>query len=99
MIPAEVGLACCNKLFFLEKLFRDLTSGRAKKDRRLETEVPVWEKLLCMVGTTQSCKRSKLEKAADIRKKYKEPLPLRRRIPKGQWTIRWIIHRLRFTNF
>ena len=40
MIPAEVGLAYCNKLFFLEKQFRDLTPEE-RKDRRLETEVPV----------------------------------------------------------
>ena len=40
MIPAEVGLAYCNKLFFLEKLFRDLTLEE-RKDRRPETEVPV----------------------------------------------------------
>ena len=42
MIPAEVGLAYCNKLFFLEKQFRDLTPEE-RKDRRQETEMPVWE--------------------------------------------------------
>ena len=42
MIPAEVGLANCNKLFFLEKQFRDLTPEE-RKDRRQETEMPVWE--------------------------------------------------------
>ena len=40
MIPAEVGLAYCNKLFFLEKQFRDLTPEE-RKDRRQETEMPV----------------------------------------------------------
>ena len=42
MIPAEVGLAYCNKLFFLEKQFRDLTPEE-RKDRRQETEMQVWE--------------------------------------------------------
>lgn len=40
MIPAEVDLAYCNKLFFLKNQFRGLTPEE-RKDKRLETEVPV----------------------------------------------------------
>ena len=73
MIPAEVGLAYCNKLFFLEKLFRDLTLEE-RKDRRLETEVPVWESFYAWLEQLNPVKRSKLEKAVIYAKKHKETL-------------------------
>ncbi len=73
MIPAEVGLAYCNKLFFLEKQFRDLTPEE-RKDRRLETEVPVWESFYAWLEQLNPVKRSKLEKAViyakNIKKRY-----------------------------
>ena len=75
MIPAEVGLAYCNKLFFLEKLFRDLTPEE-QKDRRLETEVPVWESFYAWLEQLNPVKRSKLEKAVIYAKKHKQPLPV-----------------------
>ena len=62
MIPAEVGLAYCNKLFFLEKQFRDLTPEE-RKDRRQETEMPVWESFYAWLEQLNPVKRSKLEKA------------------------------------
>ena len=67
MIPAEVGLAYCNKLFFLEKQFRDLT---------LETEVPVWESFYAWLEQLNPVKRSKLEKAVIYAKNHKETLPV-----------------------
>ena len=73
MIPAEVGLAYCNKLFFLEKLFRDLTPEE-RKDRRLETEVPVWENFYAWLEQLNPVKRSKLEKAVIYAKNHKETL-------------------------
>ena len=75
MIPAEVGLAYCNKLFFLEKLFRDLTPEE-RKDRRLETEVPVWESFYAWLEQLNPVKRSKLEKAVIYAKNHKETLPV-----------------------
>ncbi len=75
MIPAEVGLAYCNKLFFLEKQFRDLTPEE-RKDRRLETEVPVWESFYAWLEQLNPVKRSKLEKAMIYAKKHKETLPV-----------------------
>ena len=73
MIPAEVGLAYCNKLFFLEKQFRDLTPEE-RKDRRLETEVPVWESFYAWLEQLNPVKRSKLEKAVIYAKNHKETL-------------------------
>ena len=71
MIPAEVGLAYCNKLFFFEKQFRDLTPEE-RKDRRLETEVPVWESFYAWLEQLNPVKRSKLEKAVIYAKKPKK---------------------------
>ena len=73
MIPAEVGLAYCNKLFFLEKQFRDLTPEE-RKDRRQETEMPVWESFYAWLEQLNPVKRSKLEKAVIYAKKHKETL-------------------------
>lgn len=41
-IPAEIGVAYCNKLFYLEREFKDL-SAKERKTKRLEQEVPVWD--------------------------------------------------------
>ena len=73
LIPAEVGLAYCNKLFFLEKQFRDLTPEE-RKDRRLEIEVPVWESFYAWLEQLNPVKRSKLEKAVIYAKNHKETL-------------------------
>ena len=75
MIPAEVGLAYCNKLFFLEKQFRDLTPEE-RKDRRQETEMQVWESFYAWLEQLNPVKRSKLEKAVIYAKKHKETLPV-----------------------
>ncbi len=61
----------CNKLFFLEKQFRDLTPEE-RKDRCLETEVPVWESFYAWLEQLNPVKRSKLEKAVIYAKKHKE---------------------------
>ena len=59
MIPAEVGLAYCNKLFFLEKQFRDLTPEE-RKDRRQETEMQAWESFYAWLEQLNPVKRSKV---------------------------------------
>ena len=41
-IPAEIGVAYFNKLFYLEREFKDL-SPEERKIKRMEQEVPVWE--------------------------------------------------------
>ena len=73
MIPAEVGLAYCNKLFFLEKQFRDLTPEE-RKDRRQETEMQVWESFYAWLEQLNPVKRSKLEKAVIYAKNHKKAL-------------------------
>ena len=40
-IPAEIGVAYCNKLFYLEREFKEL-SPEERKTKRIEQEVPVW---------------------------------------------------------
>ena len=60
---------------FLEKQFRDLTPEE-RKDRRLETEVPVWESFYAWLEQLNPVKRSKLEKAMIYAKKHKETLPV-----------------------
>lgn len=82
MIPAEVGLAYCNKLFFLEKLFRDLTLEE-RKDRRLETEVPVWESFYAWLEQLDPVKRSKLEKAVIYAKNIKKHCLFKAKDTKG----------------
>ena len=42
MIPAEVGLAYCNKLFFIERELKNLPADE-RKEKRLEKETPVWD--------------------------------------------------------
>ena len=41
-ISAEIGVAYCNKLFYLEREFKEL-SFEERKAKRLEQEVPVWD--------------------------------------------------------
>lgn len=60
-IPAEIGVAYCNKLFYLEREFKDL-SPEERKAKRFEQEVPVWDnfwKWLDSLNTTKSSKRLK----------------------------------------
>lgn len=42
---AEIGVAYCNKLFYLERIFKELSSDE-RKDKRLEQEIPVWKHFL-----------------------------------------------------
>lgn len=73
MIPAEVGLAYCNKLFFIEKGLRDL-SPEERKNKRLELETPVWDDFYQWVDQLNPAKRSKLEKAVVYTQNHKDTL-------------------------
>lgn len=73
MIPAEVGLAYCNKLFFIEKGLRDL-SPEERKNKRLELETPVWDDFYQWVDQLNPAKRSKLEKAVVYAQNHKDTL-------------------------
>jgi hypothetical protein len=40
-IPAEIGVAYFNKLFYLERKFKDLTP-KERQQKRIDEEVPIW---------------------------------------------------------
>lgn len=49
-IPAEIGVAYFNKLFYLEREFKDL-SPEERLAKRMEQEVPVWENFFTWLET------------------------------------------------
>lgn len=73
ILPAEKGVLLCNKLFFLEQQYKNLTEDE-RKEKRLETEVPVWEEFWEWLGTINTTGGSKLEKAVNYAKNHKEEL-------------------------
>ena len=72
-IPAEIGVAYFNKLFYLEREFKDL-SPEERQTRRMEQEVPVWENLFTWLETLNPSKGCKLEKAVNYAKNHKDTL-------------------------
>ena len=72
-IPAEIGVAYFNKLFFLERKFKDLSPEERHK-KRLEQEVPVWENFFSWIDTLNPTRGSKLEKAVNYTKNHKDTL-------------------------
>jgi len=72
-IPAEVGLAYCNRLFFLERKLKDLSPGE-RKQRREEQEKPVWEGFWKWVSGIQAAGGSKLAKALKYAVNHQETL-------------------------
>ena len=73
MIPAEVGLAYCNKLFFIERELKGL-SAQKRKEKRMEKEMPVWEGFFKWLGNLTPAGGSKLEKAVNYAKNHRETL-------------------------
>lgn len=72
-IPAEIGVAYFNKLFYLEREFKDL-SPEERQTRRMEQEVPVWEKFFTWLETLNPSKGCKLEKAVNYAQNHKDTL-------------------------
>ena len=72
-IPAEVGVAYCNKLFYLEREFKEL-SVEDRKSKRLEESKPVLENFFQWVSTLNPTKGSKLEKAVNYAQNHEETL-------------------------
>lgn len=70
-IPAEVGLAYCNRLFFLERQVKDL-SATERKQRREELEKPVWEGFWKWVSSIRATGGSKLAKALKYSVNHRE---------------------------
>ena len=72
-LPAEIGVAYCNKLFYLERTFKDLAPDE-RKAKRLEQEVPIWDAFLTWVSGLNPTKGSKLEKAVNYAQNHADSL-------------------------
>ena len=72
-IPAEIGVAYFNKLFYLEREFKDL-EPEERKNKRLEQEVPIWDNLYAWLDTLNPVGGSKLEKAVNYAQNHKDTL-------------------------
>lgn len=72
-IPAEIGVAYFNKLFYLEREFKEL-SPEDRRIKRLEQEVPVWENFFIWLQTLHPTSGSKLEKAVNYARNHKDTL-------------------------
>lgn len=72
-IPAEIGVAYCNKLFYLEREFKNLSPDE-RKAKRLEQEVPIWDSFLNWISTLNPTKGSKLQKAVNYTQNHRDSL-------------------------
>lgn len=72
-IPAEIGVAYCNKLFYLEREFKDLSPDE-RKAKRIEQEVPVWDNFWNWVESLNPTKGSKLQKALNYAQNHRDSL-------------------------
>ena len=72
-IPAEIGVAYCNKLFYLEREFKDLPP-QERKAKRLELEVTIWDNFWKWVDSLNTTKGSKLSKAVDYAQNHRDGL-------------------------
>lgn len=73
MLPAEKGMAFCNKLFFLERLYKELPA-QERKEKRLEKEPEVWDNFWSWIDTLNPVGGSKFEKAVNYALNHKEML-------------------------
>ena len=72
-IPAEIGVAYFNKLFYLERKFKDLTPEE-RQQKRIEQEVPIWNNFFTWLDTLNPTKGCKLEKAVNYAQNHKDTL-------------------------
>lgn len=72
-IPAEIGVAYCNKLFYLERQLKEL-SPEERKEKRLEQEVPILENFFHWIESLNPTKGSKLEKAVNYTQNHRDSL-------------------------
>ena len=73
MIPAEIGLSYCNKLFFIERGLKGLPAEE-RKTKRVELETPVWDGFFQWLCTLAPSGGSKLEKAVNYALNHRETL-------------------------
>ena len=72
-IPAEIGVAYCNKLFYLEREFKSLPPEE-RKARRLEQETPIWDNFWSWIESLNPTKGSKLQKALNYAQNHRDSL-------------------------
>jgi transposase len=73
LLPAEKGVAFCNRLFFMERMYKKL-SAEDRKAMRQEQEPPVWEEFWGWIDTLNPTGGSKLEKAVNYACNHHETL-------------------------
>ena len=73
VIPAEIGLAYCNKLFFIERGLKNLPPDK-RKARRQEKETAVWSDFWKWLLTVHPIGGSKLEKAVNYAQNHRDTL-------------------------
>lgn len=72
-IPAEIGLGYCNQLFRIERTLKEL-SAQERKSKRLDLEVPVWERFWIWLDTIKPLGGSLLEKAVTYASNHRDLL-------------------------
>lgn len=73
LLPAEIGLLYCNKLFYLERTLKEL-KPEERKQQRAVLEQPVWEQFWNWLGTLHPTGGSKLGKAVDYAQNHHDTL-------------------------
>lgn len=73
LLPAEKGVAFCNKLFFLERQYKGLPP-EGRKLKRQEKEPEVWQSFWTWLETIVPTGGSKLEKAVNYAWNHKDRL-------------------------
>ena len=73
MVPAEIGLSYCNKLFYIERGLKDLPADE-RKAKREEKEIVVWNGFWKWIDSIQALGGSKLEKAVNYARNHRETL-------------------------
>ena len=73
LLPAEIGLLYCNKLFYLERTLKELEAEERKQQRTI-LEQPVWEQFWNWLGTLHPTGGSKLGKAVNYAQNHHDTL-------------------------
>lgn len=73
LLPAEKGVVFCNRLFFLERFYKDLPAEERKKKRQ-EKEPAIWDEFWSWLDTLDPIGGSKLEKAVNYARNHRESL-------------------------
>lgn len=73
LLPAEIGLLYCNKLFYLERTLKDLKPEERKKQRAV-LEQPVWDQFWNWLDTVHPTGGSKLGKAVNYAQNHHDTL-------------------------